>query len=177
MSNVQEPDIRQGSNPEETFRKAVIEAIRNLLKQKRIDGSLVEYFILQNFGLDIAVFMKWWPNNRFTVRFFELKAFVGSRQGGVGFGNPQGKGPQVDILLLKNSQLNLANQFIRWLLVDGTMSKGSRRFVIFDNIKAKEAAMGEVRRGKQNNFRINDLVSNAKNWNDFLKELEEFLTS
>jgi len=54
-----------------------------------------------------------WPNNRFTVRFLELKAFVGSSQGGVKFGDQQGKGPQVDILLLKNSQLNLANQFIR----------------------------------------------------------------
>ena len=122
MSNVQEPDIRQGFNPEETFREAVIETLRNLLEQKRIAGSLVEYFILQDFGLDIAVFMKW-SNNRFTVRFFELKAFVGSRQGGVGFGNQQGKGPQVDILLLENTQLNLANQFIRWLLVDSTRPK------------------------------------------------------
>jgi len=58
MSNVQEPDIRQGFNPEERFRKAVIEALRNLLEQKRIAGSLVEHFILQDFGLDIAVFMK-----------------------------------------------------------------------------------------------------------------------
>jgi len=112
MSNVQEPNIRKGSHLEETFRKAVIEALENLLDQKRIAGSLVDYFILQDFGLDIAVFMKW-PNNRFTVRFLELKAFVGSSQGGVKFGDQQGKGPQVDILLLKNSQLNLANQFIR----------------------------------------------------------------
>jgi len=176
MSNAQEPDIRQGFNPEETFREAVIEALRNLLEQKRIAGSLVKYFILQDFGLDIAVFMKW-LNNRFTVRFFELKAFVGSRQGGVGFGNQQGKGSQVDILLLENSQLNLANQFIRWLLVDGTKPKGSSRFIIFDNIQARNAAMGGVRRGKQNNFRINALVNNAITWDNFLKELEDFLTS
>jgi len=66
MSNVQEHDVK------------------NLLDQKRIAGSLIEYFILEDFGLDIAVFMKW-PNNHFTVRFFELKAFVGSSQGGVKF--------------------------------------------------------------------------------------------
>ncbi|OAG27974.1 hypothetical protein [Thermodesulfatator autotrophicus] len=176
MSNVQEPDIEQGSKPEETFHKAVIKAVENLLEQKKVSGSLVNYFILQDFGLDIAVFMKW-SNNRFTVRFFELKAFIGSRQGGVGFGNQQGKGSQVDILLLENSQLNLANQFIRWLLVDGTKPKGSSRFIIFDNIQAKNAAMGGVRRGKQNNFRINTLVNNATTWDNFLKELEDFLTS
>ena len=176
MSNVQEPNIRKGSHLEETFRKAVIEALENLLDQKRIAGSLVDYFILQDFGLDIAVFIKW-PNNRFTVRFLELKAFVGSSQGGVKFGDQQGKGPQVDILLLKNSQLNLANQFIRWLLVDGTKAKGDRRFIIFDNIQAKNAAMGKVRRGKQNNFRMKTLVNNATTWDNFLKELEDFLTS
>ena len=176
MSNVQEPDIKQGFNPEETFREAVIEALRNILEQKRIAGSLVEYFILQDFGLDIAVFMKW-SNNHFTVRFFELKAFVGSRQGRVGFGNQQGKGSQVDLLLLENSQLNLANQFIRWLLIDGTRPKGSSRFTIFDNIQARNAAMGGVRRGKQNNFRINTLVNNATTWDNFLRELEDFLTS
>jgi len=176
MSNVQEPDIKKGSHPEETFREAVIEALKNLLDQKKIAGSLVEYFILQDFGLDIAVFMKW-PSNRFTVRFFELKAFVGSSQGGVKFGDQQGKGPQVDILLLKNSQLDLANQFIRWLLVDGTRPKGCSRFIIFDNIQAKNAAMSGVKRGKQNNFRINSLVKNATAWNNFLKELKNFLTS
>ena len=58
MSNVQEPDISQDSNPEKTFREAVIEALENLLNQKKAAGSLVEYFILQDFGLDIAVFMK-----------------------------------------------------------------------------------------------------------------------
>jgi len=173
MSNVQEPDISQGSNPEKTFREAVIKALENLLNQKKTAGSLVEYFILQDFGLDIAVFMKW-SNNRFTVRFFELKAFVGSRQSGVGFGNPQGKGSQVDILLRGNT-LNLANQFIRWLLVDGTKSNGSERFVIFDNIQAKNAAMSGVEIGKQNNFRIETLVKNAITWDDFLQEVEKFL--
>jgi len=176
MSNVQEPDIKQYSDPEGVFRKSIIEALRNFLGQKKAEGTLIEYFILQNFGLDIAVFMKW-SDNRSTVRFFELKAFVGSRQGGVGFGDSRGRGPQVDLLLLKNSQLDLANKFIRWLLVIGTKPKGKDRFVIFDNIQAKNATMGGVKRGKQNNFRISLLEKNAITWEKFLEKLEEFLVS
>jgi len=176
MLNVQEPDINKGSDPEGTFHKAIIEALRNLLEQEKSAGSLIEYFILQHFGLDVAIFMRW-SNNRFTVRFFEFKAFVGSRKGGVGFGNHQGIGSQVDLLLLENSQLNLANQFTQWLLVDGTKPKGSSRFVVFDNIWARNAAMGGVRRGKQNNFRVYDLINNATTWDNLLKKLEFFLKS
>lgn len=176
MLNVEEPDIKQHSDPEETFREAVIEALRNFLEQKKAEGTLIEYFILEDFGLDIAVFMKW-SDNRSTVRFFELKAFVGSRQGGVGFGDSRGRGPQVDLLLHKDPQLDLANKFIRWLLVIGTKPKGKDRFVIFDNIQAKNAAMGGVKRGKQNNFRISSLEKNAMTWDKLLEKLEEFLVS
>ncbi len=125
MSGVEEPDIEQAKQPEEIFRRAVIKIIKNILERKKEKNSLNEYFILQNFGLDIAVFMKW-SDNRSTVRFFELKAFVGSRQGGVGFGDSRGRGPQVDLLLHEDQQLDLANKFIRWLLVIGTKPKGER---------------------------------------------------
>ena len=47
----------------------------------------------------------------------------------------------------------------------------------FDNIEAKNAAMVKVRRGKHNNFRMKTLVNNATTWDNFLKELEDFLTS
>ena len=125
MSGVEEPDVEQAKQPEEIFRRAVIRVIKNILERKKEKNSLIEYFILQNFGLDIAVFMKW-SDNRSTVRFFELKAFVGSRQGGVGFGDSRGRGPQVDLLLHEDQQLDLANKFIRWLLVIGTKPKGER---------------------------------------------------
>jgi len=73
MSNMPEPDIKQVFDPEKTLRKAtIIEVLRHLLEQKRTAGSLIEYFILEDFGLDIAVFMKW-SNNRFTVRFLSSK--------------------------------------------------------------------------------------------------------
>ena len=174
MGYVEEPEITKGSNPEDTFQKAVVEELKKFLAEKKSNGTLVEYFILEKFGLDIAIFIKW-PNNHFTVRFFELKAFVGSRQGGVGFGNQKGEGSQIDLLLLENSQLSLANQFIRWVLVDGTKPKGSSRFAIFDNNEAKNAAMGGVRRDKQNNLRVNDLMRNAITWTQLIKRIRTYI--
>lgn len=172
MIDIPEPNIE--SNPEETFRKSVIKVLKEMLNHKKDNGSLVEYLILQDFGLDIAVFMEW-PNNYFTVQFFELKAYTGSRPSGVGFGNSKGRGTQVKILQLENAQLYLANKFIRWLLVDGTKPKGSERFVIFDNIQAKNAIMGKLKEGKQNNFRIKDLMKNAVTWEKFINELNNLL--
>jgi len=174
MEYVQEPDIIQGSNPEDTFQEAIVGELRNFLAEKKANGTLAEYFILEKFGVDIAIFMRL-PNGHFTVRFFELKAFVGSRQGGVGFGDQKGKGVQVDLLLLGNSQLSLANQFIRWVLMDGTRPRGSRRFAIFDNNEAKNAAMGNVRRGKQNNLRVNDLMRNAITWSQLIESIRAFI--
>jgi len=174
MECVQEPDIIQGSNPEDTFQEAVVRALKQNMEEKKSHGTLSEYFILEKFGLDISIFIKW-PNGYFTVRLFELKAFVGSRQGGVGFGNQKGEGTQVDLLLLKNSQLNLANQFIRWILVDGTRPKGSSRFVIFDNKETKNTAMGDVKRGKQNNLRVNDLMKDAIIWTQLIESIKTFI--
>jgi hypothetical protein len=174
MEYVQEPDIIQGSNPEDTLQEAIVGELREFLAEKKSNGTLAEYFILEKFGLDIAIFIRL-SNGHFTARFFELKAFVGSRQGGVGFGNQKGEGVQVDLLLLENSQLSSADQFIRWVLVDGTKPRGSRRFAIFDNNEAKNAAMGNVRRGKQNNLRANDLMRNAITWPQLIENIRAFI--
>ncbi len=173
MAHTQEPDIGKGGNPEGEFQKAIKQEITKILDQKKSDGSLIEYFLLEKFGLDLAVFMMF--ENHFSIRFFELKAFVGSRPGGVGFGNQGGEGSQVDLLLLGNQQLGLADQFIRWILVDGVKPKGEGRFAIFDNKQAKNASMGGVSRGKQNNLRVNELMRNPITWDKLSKELEHFL--
>ena len=107
-----------------------------MLDQFISDGSLSQYVFLEEFGLDIAVFLKR-VDNRTSICFFELKAFVGSRQGGVGFGNRRGEGTQVEILLLRENKLKLMNHFIRWILVDGTKSRGTIRHAIFDNEQAR----------------------------------------
>lgn len=175
MAFSQEPNIAKGYDAESSFQRAIKEEIEKMLDQKRIEGTLIEYFILENFGLDIAVFIHW-QDNRYSIRCFELKAFLGLRPDGVGFGNRQGVGLQVDLLILGVQKLNLADQFIRWILVDGTKLKGTDRFVIFDNIQAKNAAMGGVvARGKTNNFRVNQLIKKAISWNELSKEIESFL--
>jgi len=175
MAYTHEPDIKKGGKPEGKFQKAIEGEINKMLAQKKSDGSLIEYFILENFGLDLAVFTRF--DNHIAIRFFELKAFVGSRQRGVGFGNQRGQGSQVDLLLPENRQLSLADNFVRWILVDGTKPKGADRFAIFDNKQAKNAAMGGVSRGKQNNLRVNNLMRNAITWDKLSKKLECFLTA
>jgi hypothetical protein len=167
-----DPDIAP-DRPEDALRRAILKELEDFLAKKKSDGILEEYFILEDFGLDIAVFMKF--NNQYAVRFFELKAFTGSRPAGVGFGNRKGQGSQVDLLLLGDSQLGLADQFIRWILVDGTQPGGSSRYVVFSNHEAKNAAMNGVRRGKQNNFRVNHLMKNAITWPDLIKTIRVFL--
>ena len=69
MSGVEEPDIEQAKQPEEIFRRAVIKIIKNILERKKEKNSLNEYFILQNFGLDIAVFMKWSDQSLYSAVF------------------------------------------------------------------------------------------------------------
>lgn len=176
MEHTEEPDILKGHNPEDTLQKAVKQEIGLILDDQKSKGYLVNYFILEYFGLDLAVAMKR-PNGRSSIRFLELKAFVGSRQGGVGFGNRRGEGSQVDLLLLAGQQPALCDRFVRWILVDGTKPKGSNRYVIFNNKQAENAAMGGVRKGKQNNLRVNDLLKYGTTWDRLLEEIAYFLTS
>lgn len=109
------------------------------------------------------------------IRVCELKAFVGSRQGGVGFGNRCGEGSQVELLLLEDEELKMINRFIRWILVDGTRPKDSERYVFFNNNQAKKSAMGYVKKEKQYNFRVKSLMNNAINWMKLSGEIEHFL--
>ncbi len=174
MAFTLEPDVSQnGQKPETILQEAVKNEVAAILKNGKDSQSLVEYFIFPGFGLDLAVFMQ--QNDGFTIRFFELKAFVGSRQGGIGFGNGYGEGLQVDLLLLKEGQLKLADRFIRWIVVDGTKPLGTKRFVIVNNSQAKGHAMGGVSIGKQNNLRVSSLMTTAMSWDDLLEELKAFL--
>lgn len=88
MALTGEPTIASRLKPEETFETAVLNEAKAILESQKEKDSLIEYFLLPHFGLDIAVFLQW--KNRSMVRFLELKAFVGSRQGGIGFGNQRG---------------------------------------------------------------------------------------
>ena len=175
MTHTPEPDVRGGPFlPEQTLQLAVVEEIEEILGGKKVEGTLLEYFVLQGFGLDLAVFAEWAGGGR-SVAFLELKAFVGSRPGGVGFGNQRGSGSQIDLLMLDVSQLHLADAVIQWILVDGTRPRGTARYAFFDNSRAKAAAMAGVKPGKQNNFRVNQLLRNPITWDQLSQEVERFL--
>ena len=176
MPFAQEPDLDDGPTPERAFQNVLKKEIISILEKKKADGQLFEYSLFESFGLDFVIFLKR-NSNECSTKFFELKAFMGHRQGGVGFGNGQGRGAQVDILLQKSEQLAFLNHFMRWILVDGTKERGTSRYAIFDNNHAKKAAMGIVQRGKQNNFRISDLMTKPFRWEKLSKEIEVFLFS
>ena len=176
MAYTPEPNISKGTDPERCFQEAIKQEINELLRDKSSRnraGSLARFFVLEGFGLDLAVFLEWWDARR-VVKLLELKAFVGSRQGGVGFGDRKG-GRQVDLLSLSSSDLALADHFSRWILVDGTLPYGEKRFALFCNSEARDAAMGGVRRGKQNNLRISSVMQHADNWDSLSNKLGAFL--
>lgn len=174
MALTQEPKLSDSNlKPEIAFQYALKAEIIAILDKKKAEGNLIEYSIFEGFGLDLAVFLKWL--NCYASKFFELKAFVGQRPGGVGFGNGKGEGAQVYILSKNLDKLSFLNQFICWILIDGTKEIGKRRYALFDNITAKSAAMGTVRKGKQNNFRINELMRKPLNWTELSEELQIFL--
>ena len=175
MSHTQEPQIAQGHKPEGSLQQAIVEEAREILEQIKAGHPLVEYIILPKFGLDIAFFIHW--GDRPSIRFLELKAYTGSRPGGVGFGDGKGEGTEVDLLRLDDLRITVADQFIRWILVDGTRPMSSKRFSIFNNSEAKNSAMATVETGKQNNLRVSTLMANAITWDDLSRELESFLKS
>jgi len=165
-----EPTVERGKNPEGSFQRAVVAEIRALL-----DDMASSHLLLEGFGLDIALFIQDGKHNR--ARFLELKAFVGHRIGGVGVGNRRGEGTQVDLLLQSDARLEIVSSMIRWVLVNGTCPLGTRRYAIFTNGQAKQAAMGKVARGKQNNLRVNQLMRSPLTWDELSIALRDFLLS
>lgn len=68
---------------ESSFESAILEVVRTLLQPNS------QSVILPRFGLDIAVFT---GGSDGRAALIEVKSFNGQRQGGIGFGNPRGKG-------------------------------------------------------------------------------------
>jgi hypothetical protein len=163
-----EPNILQGQNPEASLQTAIVAEVRQIL-----DQAGITYILIERFGLDIGVFIR--KGGIDYARFIELKAFVGSRMGGVGFGNNRGEGPQVDLLLNSPSDLAILDSSVLWILGFGNRPLGSPRYSLFTSVQAKKASMGVVNRGKQNNLRINDLMNSLVRWTEVSSALCEFL--
>ena len=111
--------------------------------------------VVRQFGVDIAIFA---PRQ---TRFIEVKAFT--TFGCCGFGDRSG-GTQLDLLWHKRrksartaDELSVFDGQIRWLLCKKDMPPGTHRVSFFNCSQASAAAMGELRSGKQNNFRLSRL--------------------
>lgn len=154
--------------PESVFEAAILEAARALANQRDC-----RCLVVPKFGLDLAFFLE--NNGRVYVRFLEAKVYAAGRPGGVGFGTPRGEGPQVELLLGAGRDLELLDTAVRWVLADATRQAGTARYALFDCRHAKAAAMGEVRKGKQNNLRLSSLQDCFVTWSDLLEQLSQFL--
>lgn len=152
--------------PEKHFEDALAAVVRAALPERTAA-------IVRRFGLDIAVFIH--DPARSRTLFIEAKSFGGQRQGGVGFGNGRGKGPQVEILLSPLDQLAMLDRQVAWAFVDATQSYGTPRYALLTCSEAMGAAMGTIARDKQNNFRISQLEPHLTKWANFCEHLSRFL--
>ena len=155
--------------PEREFQKELVELISVLLTRKA-----VQHVIVERFGLDVGVFLGTPSSTR--LRLFEVKTYGAQRSGGVGFGNREGVGPQVDLLLCEESRLWLFDSSVRWAYADATQEPGTCRYGLLGCASIKRAAMGNaVTRGKQNNIRVSALRSSLVDWSRFTEQVGAFL--
>ncbi len=154
--------------PEKEFEMALRIVISNLLQSRALKSAV------PRFGLDIAFDIIDPHQNSPTHLEIEVKAYKGQRQGGVEFGNKKG-GSQVDLLLTDANELIEYEKIIRWAFVDATMKVGTRRYALITCIEARDAVMGSVCRGKQNNFKMSSIKMHQISWPDFIQKLSDFL--
>ena len=153
--------------PEEAFEASVL-----ALLEAGMSGLRQRVFIVQHFGLDIAIFIGDTESSAKTL-FIEVKSYSAQRMGGVGFGDGKGRGPQVEILLAGPG--GPADGNVRWAFVDATRGFGTARYALVDCDAARIASMGGVAHGKQNNFRMSALSPYLVGWREFCKQLVDFV--
>jgi len=174
---IEEPAFETGQRAEAALQAAMMNALDTTLRPK-VDGLI----IIESFGLDISLFLS--RGQLTCFRQLELKAYVGGRPDGVGFGNQQGHGPQVDLLWdhrrdrpRAQDELGLLDTSIRWVMAFGLLPSGSARYALFTCAEAQGAAMGGVRPGKQNNLRVSALGHRLLTWQNLLREVQQFILS
>ena len=169
MSSVNVPEPTTVA-PEAEFERVVTAVAEEILR-----SSGLAFLAIPKFGVDVAFFIR--GLNGTTTKMLEFKSFAGGRPGGVGFGTQQGRGPQVELLRQSTPGLEIVAPVIRWALVDALLPAGEKRYALFDSVTAKAGAMGEVKRGKQNNFRVAAFRPHMTEWPQFVTLLQRFLTA
>lgn len=166
MAFTPEPADLQSENE---LRDKVVEEIEAMLNH-----AGPNYKVLKGFGLDIAVLI--FRGYRTQCKFIEVKAFKGQRPQGVGFGEGRTGGNQVELLMMEERFVKSLDGTVRWVLADLTKDPGEKRYAMFSSMTAREAAMGGVRKGKQNNFNVRKLMQEPGTWDDLSLALSYFLT-
>jgi len=138
-----------------------------------LESHSLKFSYFEGFGLDLGFFIQIPFGTR--IRFIEIKQNRGQRNGGIGIGNSQGIGAQVDLLIKPDSELTMLNQSIQWAIMDCLLPVGSDRFALFDNAQAKSAVMAGAGRGKQNNLSIHKLKRYYVKWPQFVEQLQAFI--
>jgi len=156
--------------PESEFERVVVNAAESILHTNNF-----MFITIRKFGLDVAFFIGSKLGTK--MKSLEFKCYVGQRPGGIGFGTQNGLGPQVDLLRNSTLELELVEPFVRWALVDALQPAGNKRYALLDSIVARAGAMGDIKAGKQNNFRVSAFQPYLTDWNEFLVSLEQYLNA
>ena len=132
-----------GVYPESEFERSLAPLIERALHGCRA-------VVVPKFGLDIAVFLE--DVGPPQPLFVEVKSYGGKRQGGVGFGNGRGEGPQVDLLVGDASAL--FDSYTRWAFVDATQPVGTDRYAFLTCSDARGRSDGGGRERKAEQLQV-----------------------
>lgn len=159
----EEPEIKH----EKDFQAAINDMLKEYFAQQSSN-----FFTVEKFGLDLAIFSKQ------DVKFIEVKVFT-LANGRVGIGDKNG-GNQIGLLRGQQDSKIDTEKYVRWALCDASEKKGERRFYIFSNrdIIEKKLFMGnQIENGKQNNLEMDKIKKELQpyRWLEFCKELQNFL--
>jgi hypothetical protein len=160
-------------NTERELENAIASAIRSTCK-----GNGIDVVVLRGFGLDLAVFAA--KDGTSRTCFFEVKAFA-AHHGRCGLGDGKGAGNQIRLLFdettdapREQSQMQLFNPVVRWVLGSRSQPIGSARYLFFSCEQAQDAVMNRVRPGKQNNLRLSAFTQAWISWPELVDRLRTF---
>jgi len=170
-----EPDLIKGSKPEETLKNSLLQELMEALTQAQSEETIEEFFILPEFGFNLAVFIQ--KEGLIRSRFLNMKIYTGTRPKTVEIGDQKGSGNEMEILLLNKSRISMAEEAFRWVLCDITKQKGNRRYSIFSPEQAKEGLFGGLNKKKQNSIKLGSVMTFPLTWDELSVHVVSFLTS
>ncbi|HAG22742.1 MAG TPA: hypothetical protein DCG87_05545 [Synergistaceae bacterium] len=170
-----EPDLIKGSKPEETLKNSLLQELMEALTQAQSEETIEEFFILPEFGFNLAVFIQ--KEGLIRSRFLNMKIYTGTRPKTVEIGDQKGSGNEMEILLLNKSRISMAEEAFRWVLCDITKQKGNRRYSIFSPEQAKEGLFGGLNKKKQNSIKLGSVMTFPLTWDELSVHVVSFLIS